>query len=448
MFRLAGCVFAAVLAAHALSPVLTSGDSRWTVLVALSLLERGDTNLDEYLDLVRESGYYGVECVQDGGAVRGPAIGDCAGGHLYNWYPIGVPLLAAPIVAGLRGALGVLAPALQRWSTSGRKPILDALLRGDLVGGRAAVEMIAASLLVALAAAVLSLTARNFLPAWQAAGLAFLFAFATPAWSTASRALYQHGPSMLLIAVTVHLLVAAQRRPRLAALAGLPAAFAYVVRPTNLLLVAAVAAYVLHRHRRQFPAFAACAALVAGAFVAYNLSAFGSLLPSYYRLRPPPPDWRVFEALAGNGISPSRGLLVFTPVFLFSIAGAAMALRQGWLRPLPAYLAGWAAAHLVAVSLYVSFWWGGYSYGPRLTSDLTPVLVLFLVPVLEAWRRTGWRWRPAQVLFLLSLAASLFIHGHGALSFAPHTWNTVPVSVDSKPERVWDWRDPQFLRRW
>ncbi len=447
MFRLAGSVFAAVFLAHALSPVLTSGDSRWTVLVALSLLERGDTNLDEYLDLVRESGYYGVECVQAGKTVQGAAMGACAGGHIYNWYPVGVPLMAAPVVLGLRGALDVISPALASWSTSGRRPILDAFLRGDLVGGRAAVEMIAASLLVALAAAVIVLTARRYLPPMHAAALALLFASATPAWSTGSRALYQHAPSMLLIAVTIHLLVTAESRPRRAALAGLPSAFAYIVRPTNLLLLAAAAAYVFHRHRRSLPAFAAWALPVFAAFFAYNLSAFGAWLPSYYRLRPPAPDWRVFEALAGNLISPSRGLLVFTPVFLFSIAGAAAAIRGGWLRPLPAYLAGWAAAHLLAVSLYVSFWWGGYSYGPRLTSDLTPVLVFFLIPVFEAWRLPGRKRRPAQLLFLLALAASLLIHGHGALSFAPHTWNTLPVSVDAHPERVWDWRDPQFLRR-
>jgi hypothetical protein len=441
-------VFAAVLAAHSLSPVLTSGDSRWTVLVALSLLERGDTNLDEYLDLVRESGYYGVECVQDGSVLRGAAMGDCSGGHIYNWYPVGVPLMAAPVVLGIRAALSVASPALAGLGTSGRRPILDAFLRGDLVGGRAAVEMIAASWIVALAAAVLFLTARRFLPARPAAALALLFAFATPAWSTASRALYQHAPSMLLIAVTIHLLVAAERRARLAALAGLPAAFAYVVRPTNALLLAAVTGYIFHRHRRALPAFAACAAAVLGAFAAYNLSAFGSWLPSYYRLRPPAPGWGIWEALAGNLVSPSRGLLVFTPVFLFSLAGAAAAIRSGWLRPLPAYLAGWTATHLLAVSLYVSFWWGGYSYGPRLTSDLTPVLVFFLIPVLEAWRGSGWRWRPGQILFVVALAASLLIHAHGALSFAPHTWNTIPVSVDLRPERVWDWRDPQFLRGW
>jgi hypothetical protein len=100
------------------------------------------------------------------------------------------------------------------------------------------------------------------------------------------------------------------------------------------------------------------------------------------------------------------------------------------------------------VSLYVSFWWGGYSYGPRLTSDLTPVLIFFLIRVLEAWRGSDWRWRPRQMLFVVALAASLLIHAHGALSFAPHTWNTIPVSVDLRPERVWNWRDPHFLRGW
>ena len=453
MLRAALCVFALVFVIHSLSPVLTSGDSRWTVLVALSLLDRGDTNLDEYRELIWANDYYGVECVNPEGSVRGPAMGECTDGHLYNWYPVGVPVLAAPFVLGIRTALRLAAPLLAGLPSFGDHSILEAFLRADLVNGRALAEMIVASFFVAVAAALITLTAGRFLPAKSAAGLALIFAFATPAWSTASRALYQHGPSMLMIALTIHFLVAAQRRQSLAPLAGLTASLAYAVRPTNLLLLAAVTGYILHQHRRQFPAYAASAFPVLAAFAAYNLSAFGTLLPSYYSLRPPPPDSledaaRVLEALAGNLISPSRGLLLFTPVLLFSVAGTRRALRSGWLKPLPAYLAGLAVLHLLVISLYVSFWWGGHSYGPRLASDMTPVLIFLLIPVFLDWRQSGGRWRPAQVVFVALLAVSTLIHARGALFWQAHTWNTVPVNVDEHPERLWDWSDPQFLRGW
>src|SRR6201999_2844228 len=41
---------------------------------------------------------------------------------------------------------------------------------------------------------------------------------------------------------------------------------------------------------------------------------------------------------------------------------------------------------------------------------------------------------------------SVAIHAYGAMSTAPHEWNATPVSIDGGPERVWSWRDPQFLR--
>lgn len=87
---------------------------------------------------------------------------------------------------------------------------------------------------------------------------------------------------MLLIAIVVYLLASAEDNERLAGLAGLPVAFAYVVRPTNALLVAVITAYMLVRHKRQFLLYLLCALPVAAGFVAYNLSTFGHVLPSYY----------------------------------------------------------------------------------------------------------------------------------------------------------------------
>lgn len=438
---------------HCLSPRLTSGDSRWTVPVALSLLDRRDADLNEYLDLIKAEQYYGVECVQRDRVLRGAEMGDCRGGHIYNWYPIGVPVLATPFVAALRFVTKALSPLAGDLPLANWHPILGAFLRGDLVGGRALAEMVIASGFVALTTLVLYSTASLFLPSGHSAALALVFAYATPAWSTASRALYQHAPSMLLIALTVYLLVMAQRKPEKTRFAGLMMALACVVRPTNFLLAIAGMAYILHKHRDRFVACLVWAIPAALAFVGFNLSTYNAVLPSYYMLRPPPLDsWeagrKVLEALAGNLISPSRGLLIFVPIAAFSAVGAFQALRTGWLKPLPAYLLGLFLAHWLTISRFTGYWWGGHSYGPRLFSDMTPVLVFLLIPVFSAWRRTGWGWRRSQVLFAMLLAISVTIHARGAFCSAVHLWNRFPVDVDIRPERVWDWRDPQFLRGW
>ena len=48
---------------------------------------------------------------------------------------------------------------------------------------------------------------------------------------------------------------------------------------------------------------------------------------------------------------------------------------------------------------------------------------------------------------LCSMIISAFIHYRSANSWEVFDWNSKPVNVDAKPERVWDWQDIQFLRR-
>jgi hypothetical protein len=46
------------------------------------------------------------------------------------------------------------------------------------------------------------------------------------------------------------------------------------------------------------------------------------------------------------------------------------------------------------------------------------------------------------------LLISMFINGRGAMSHATWLWNSRPIGVDEHPERLWDWRQPQFMAGW
>jgi hypothetical protein len=46
---------------------------------------------------------------------------------------------------------------------------------------------------------------------------------------------------------------------------------------------------------------------------------------------------------------------------------------------------------------------------------------------------------------VLLLLASAFINTRGATSHATWLWNMRPLEIDQHPERLWDWRQPQFL---
>jgi len=433
-------IFLAVFLVHGLSPLPLSGDSRWTVLVADSLLEEGNTNLDEYLPVIKETEYYGVECVRAGKEILGASMEDCREGHIYNWYPVGGPLIATPFVFALHHLLLLANPILQPIADRpGLPPLLAGFLSGDLVKGHAIIESIIASFLVAVTSVILYFLAVRDLDRKWAAGIAFVFAFATSAWSTGSRAMFSHTPSMLLLVLTMFFLT----RPGFEHWAGLTTAFAYVVRPTNELVFVAVAGYVLWRHRGSFLKFCACAAPVLAWFAWYNLSNFGHLRASYYTPSPPFPDVRFLKVLAANLISPSRGLFVYTPIFLFSLAGMVRAWKTRWQWPLSLLWFVLIVGHWLGISLYVDMWWAGHSYGPRLFLDMVPLFVLFLIPLFQGWQ-TEATW--ARTAFVFALGFCVLIHGRASWSLKPQSWNVFPANVDQHPERVWDWSDPQFLR--
>src|SRR4029079_13054135 len=104
---------------------------------------------------------------------------------------------------------------------------------------------------VAASMVVVFLIAAREVSVPAAVVVAAIAALGTPAWSTASRSLWQHGPSMLLLALA---LLAQLRGGRLF-WAGLLLAAAYVVRPTNAIPLATAAAWVIVSRRRELPGF-------------------------------------------------------------------------------------------------------------------------------------------------------------------------------------------------
>jgi hypothetical protein len=90
------------------------------------------------------------------------------------------------------------------------------------------------------------------------------------------------------------------------------------------------------------------------------------------------PPW---VGLPGLLVSPSRGLLLFSPFLGFALWGAWLVWKgEAWrlLRPVSA-----AFALLLILSSLWFDWWGGHSFGYRLIADLMPLLALLLLPALE-----------------------------------------------------------------
>lgn len=141
-------------------------------------------------------------------------------------------------------------------------------------------------------------------------------------------------------------------------------------------------------------------------------------------------------------VSPSRGLLVFSPLVAVVLAGVRRSLREfqdlrlGWLLAASAVL-------FVEYACY-SVWWGGFTFGPRYMMDVLVPLTPAAALGVEAVLRQSWsRWLAAG-----ALAWSVVVSATGAFMYPNDQWNTSPESVDTHHGRLWDWRDPQIVRAW
>lgn len=437
-WRWRGLLFVVVFAVYAVSPVMQNTDSFLSLPTAHSIVHRGDLYLDNFTSRPVVN-HYGHSVLPNGHSVNG-----------YPWTPA---LFLVPAVVGLDLAHAVgLGPDAKQIIDEPRSAGLD---ETDLV------QALTASLVVALAAVFVALIAYERLTGsdrrrrWLALAIATGFAFGTAAWSTASRALWQHGPSMLALAVG---LLMAQRlvldapegsvATRRAVLMGVALAASYTFRPTNAIPVLLLSAWMFWQQRRRFGAYVLGAALVALPWLLVNQLTFGELFPSYT------PGGKLgwhqdfFEALATNLVSPARGLLVYTPIALLAIPGVFLTRLR--LRPLDRVLALCVVLHLLAVSASRETWWGGHSYGARFTSDMLVFLAALATPtvgwVAERWEHSP-RTRSATIAAsacAVLLAVSLFTNSQGALSRATNCWNATP-NIDRHPSRIWSWSHPQFL---
>jgi hypothetical protein len=412
-------IFVATLAIFLISRVRQVTDSAYSMMLTQSLLDHRSFALDHYsLPTV-----YQLEVVD---------------GHTYYLMPPGTSVLSAPAVW-----------ILNRFGVSAVNPDGTYNPRGEWK-----IEAGLAALLMSILAVIFFLTARLLLtPGWSAV-IAVGGALGTQVYSTASRALWSETWGILLLGVVIFILLANEiRQLRLnPILLATLLSWMYFVRPTFAVPIVAITVYIFRFHRILFVRYLLTGLIWLAGFMTYSWIHYKHVLPTYYRTERLLFD-AFWTALAGNLVSPSRGLLVFVPVVLF-VGYLLVRYRQmlEFMRLL------WLALSVVVIHLIIisgfPHWWGGHSFGPRFTTGLVPWFVLLAILGVGAmlrWRdetrRTssalGWNlqlWCGGLLLLI-----SVIINTLGATSHAAWLWNTRPRGIDEHPERLWDWRQPQFL---
>ncbi len=315
------------------------------------------------------------------------------------------------------------------------------------------IAVVTASALTASAVALVFLALSRLVSPGAALLTAISLGLGTNYWPLVSRALSQQETVAFGCALALWAGLRPERAVTAAAalIGGVGLALAGAARPQVAPLVAFMAVWLALRNRRH--AVLVAVPIVAGAAMsmAANWYWFGHILGGASHLQDQ--HWRnhgvhgslsrtPWTGLAGLLISPSRGLLVFSPI----VVVAALGVRRG-LRRRELGLQWLLAAVLVQLTGYAcySVWWGGHSYGPRFLLDL-------LVP-LAPFAAIGWSeilagsW-PRRVTAGVLLAWSVGVAALGAFVYPNEAWNTDPLEVDLHHARLWDVSDSQIRRAW
>jgi hypothetical protein len=226
-------------------------------------------------------------------------------------------------------------------------------------------------------------------------------------------------------------------KPRSLAISGAAFGAAMACRATSGILLVAVAVYLARYHRKSLLAFVLGSLPVPAVIAFYNWYYFGSPISFGQELAGhsmalektgSPELWQtpLLQGILGLLVSPSRGLLIFSPFIGVSALGVVQIWRDARyrvLRPLTV-----AVVLIMALQCKWFDWWGGWTYGYRPWLDVVPLLVLFLVPALESI----WESRAKKGLFITALVWSCLVQLVGAFAY-DKSWNDREVFMVELP---------------
>ena len=394
----------------------TGSDARATLVVSESILRHGTIKLDAYGGEALIQRFGNPESKLDPLTY----VLSQKNGHYYSYFPLGTAIASLPFV----------------WLASG--------FGFEMMQHEAIIQIVIVSVLSVLNFILLFKIAQLTLPPLAALIAASAFWFGSSLSSALGSALWSHDFAVLfaLMALYLSLLSRQEKRVVLGMVIAGALFMSYLTRPTMALFVGFDLLFLWLYFRRDMLSVAFQALGLFLCFVGFSLFEYQQILPDYY-LPQRLVGGSMGLAIVGNLISPSRGLLVFSPlIWLLPLCFGyrrGLDYQRGWF--LIAWL--WPVMHLLAISRF-PHWFGGYCYGPRLMSDALPGLFLIWTrswPTLSQLKSRKF----FSVVLLLAGFFSIYANAYtGLYSQAAANWNASP-DVDRFRQYLFDWSYPQFF---
>jgi len=393
---------------------LPSGDTVPGKLIPISILKEHNMDMNEFVDSIYPGERY---CMRD------------VGGRMLSSYPLGAVFTALPIYS----VAHVLDPHI-----FGRRmsDFFDPGYGNERENVASFMEDLSSAIIAAFSVMLVWLIARFRLAVGPSFLITLGYALGTSIMSSASQALWTHGPSCLALTMFFYGVLKDNSGKGLIFVAGAAAAWAVFCRPTNILPLLVMAPWIVWNCRWKTLCLAGGGILVTAVTSAVNYSLYGHILGGYAGHRLMFESFNM-EAVAGVLFSPSRGLFVFSPFLLLAVFLGAIVVRK---RP-SSYSLACVAGASVYVMIY-GFWpdWGaGFSFGPRLLCDLVPFLIIPLIEGFDLVQRN----RPLMAIFVTLLIFSCFVHVLGVYR-GDNGWNG-EIYRDQKTSCLLTWEDSQLI---
>jgi hypothetical protein len=292
---------------------------------------------------------------------------------------------------------------------------------------------------------------RHFLPDEKKASLlTYIYLFGTVNYAMISQSMWQHGTLMLFSILGLYFILEflkeSKFKPLNAFLGGLFYGLAILSRPTAALAFGFVLILMLLKIGNIKNYIKANIFVFTG--IALNVLFFLWYNNKYYLgIQNQGYSSQIFSSwlspfplsFLGVWLSPSKGILVYSPIFIFSFIGFYLAMRKG-LKENYQYLIYFLIVllHTLIISFW-KHWYGGYSFGYRMSSDIIPYLILLMVPFLNSIFYEKYK---KMFIFLFTISVLIQIFG---IVFFDGIWHAAYDRGFRDTSWLWSIKDSEIV---
>lgn len=272
---------------------------------------------------------------------------------------------------------------------------------------------ISSALVVGLSGVFLYLISKNFTTEKKSILLTCIYLFASINFATISQALWQHGTLELFTLISLYFLLCKNKSSKSLFYSGLFLGIAVLSRPTAALAFILIFLYVFKKFGSKY-AISYLVGLIPSIlfFLLYNQLFYLTISNQGYASQIFE-NWKTpfYMGFLGLLFSPSKGIFIYSPILIFSTIGAFLAFRNKNENSIFKVLILIILSHLLIVGAW-KHWYGGWSFGYRMASDVIPYIVLLLIPYVNS-KLFG----KTKVLFLVLFGISVAVEIMGLIFF-------------------------------